>query len=79
MKKDKAIFNRVLFLSLLVAPVLGMLFLNAPVLGMLFLNAPDGVDGTDALFYKVVIGFGFGGGIGLLFAILWLVKKIFSS
>ena len=69
MKKDKAIFNRVLFLSLLVAPVLGMLFLNAP----------DGVDGTDALFFKVVIGFGFGGGIGLLFAILWLVKKIFSS
>ena len=68
MKKDKAIFNWVLFLSLIVAPVLGMLFVSAP----------DGVEGTDALYFTAAIGFGWGLVFGVIFSVLWFVKKIFS-
>lgn len=68
-KKDKKIFNVVMILVLLVAPVAGILFVGAPA----------GVAGADATFFKAAIGLGFGLLIGLVFAIVWLVKRLFRK
>ncbi|HAS0789489.1 MULTISPECIES: hypothetical protein [Enterobacteriaceae] len=69
MKKDKKIFNVVMILVLLVAPVAGILFMDAPA----------GVEGNDATFFKAAIGLGFGLLAGAVFAIVWLVKRLFGK
>lgn len=43
------------------------------------MDAPAGVEGNDATFFKAAIGLGFGLLAGAVFAIVWLVKRLFGK